>query len=63
MKKFALVVVFFLSATPAAWAINKCTSPDGKVSYQSTPCEASSSATTLNQKKQSAQEGAMTEER
>ena len=25
-------------ATAPAWAVNKCTGPDGKISYQETPC-------------------------
>lgn len=27
---------------PSAWAVNKCTGPDGKVSYQEAPCTSSS---------------------
>lgn len=32
----ALTVIAF---APAAWAINKCKTPDGKVVYQDKPCE------------------------
>ncbi len=32
-----LTLVALLAAAPA-WAVNKCTGPDGKISYQETPC-------------------------
>ncbi len=39
MKKIA-VVVLFMALAGQAWAVNKCTLPDGKVVYQETACEA-----------------------
>jgi hypothetical protein len=37
MKHWLLLA--FLMAAPSAWAINKCTQPDGRVVYQEAACE------------------------
>lgn len=34
---YCIGLLLFLGA-PNAWAVNKCTGPDGKVSYQESPC-------------------------
>src|SRR6478672_3889653 len=34
----AAVACLLVSAATPAWAINKCTAPDGKVSFQAQPC-------------------------
>ena len=36
-RPYALAAL--LAAMPCAWAVNKCTTPDGKVLYQAAPCE------------------------
>lgn len=38
MKFQGIVLLLSLSALAPAWAINKCTGPDGKVAYQDAPC-------------------------
>lgn len=38
MKALAGLGLALLTVAPSAWAINKCTGPDGKVSYQEAPC-------------------------
>jgi hypothetical protein len=48
--KAAQMLVALVIATAAAapaWAVNKCTEPDGKVSFQDAPCAATSKAETL----------------
>lgn len=42
--KFLLVATALAALSAPAWAINKCTAPDGKVVYQEIPCEAKSQA-------------------
>lgn len=37
--KFKLLWAALLLATSPAWAINKCTGPDGKVAFQDAPCQ------------------------
>jgi len=43
----AVPVLAALTLTAPAWAINKCTAPDGKVSYQEAPCISAQSAQEL----------------
>ena len=42
----SIALAAMLSASPS-WAINKCTAPDGKVSYQEAPCNAAQGAAEL----------------
>jgi hypothetical protein len=37
----ALFMCLLISATPAGWAMNKCTGQDNKVVFQDLPCDAS----------------------
>lgn len=46
MTKRIIVFVAALLAVPA-WAVNKCTGPDGKISYQAEPCAPAASGATL----------------
>lgn len=48
MNRTKLVSVFALAALCGpVWAINKCTAPDGKVSYQEAPCGTAQGASEL----------------
>ncbi len=38
MIKLAVFLAAALSAAVPAWAVNKCTGPDGKVMFQDAPC-------------------------
>lgn len=42
----SIALAALLSAGPS-WAINKCTAPDGKVTYQESPCNAVQGASEL----------------
>lgn len=46
MTRKIFVVAVALLATQA-WAVNKCTGPDGKVTYQAAPCSAAASGEAL----------------
>jgi len=39
-----IAAALLLAAAVPAWALNKCTGPDGKVSFQDDPCEAAHKA-------------------
>ena len=45
--KWGSVIGLVWLATSPAWAVNKCTGPDGKVAYQDAPCANTSQATTI----------------
>lgn len=38
LKNILLFLVITCSAAPSAWAVNKCTGPDGAVVFQDAPC-------------------------
>ncbi|MBX9610316.1 MAG: hypothetical protein K2X51_01680 [Burkholderiales bacterium] len=46
----SLVVVAAAIASPSVWPINKCTLPDGSVSFQDAPCTGSSKGQVLDVK-------------
>lgn len=47
MIKPAILLTAVLFSVAPVWAINKCTGPDGKVSYQEAPCASKESGQTL----------------
>lgn len=49
-RGFALLGALFVASS--AWAINKCTGPDGSVSYQEAPCSGSAKGQELKVQKE-----------
>jgi hypothetical protein len=41
--RLTAVLAMALAASQSAWSINKCTGPDGKVSFQDSPCSSGKS--------------------
>lgn len=50
IKGVLLASSIAVTAVSPAWAINKCTGPDGKVAFQDAPCTGSGKSETLNVK-------------
>lgn len=48
MKFLWISMALLAGACSPAWAVNKCTGPDGKVAYQDAPCANTSKATEVN---------------
>jgi len=46
--KTLLAAAALLALAAPAWALNKCTGPDGKVSFQDDPCEAAHKAESID---------------
>ncbi|MDP2263371.1 MAG: DUF4124 domain-containing protein [Hydrogenophaga sp.] len=38
MRSIAIAALLLIAVHPGAWAVYKCTSPDGRVAFQETPC-------------------------
>lgn len=48
MLKFAAFLVILASTPVDVWAINKCVTPDGKITYQDAPCDADKKRKSVN---------------